>query len=70
MHRGLGLTVRYGDVLGYSRVGASIHIYFTLYVDVFQLKAMVSIIEFIALFGMPFKFENIFKLHLAGLTIV
>lgn len=57
-------------MLGYSRVGASIHIYFTLYVDVFQLKAMVSIIEFIALFGMPFKFENIFKLHLAGLTIV
>lgn len=57
-------------MLGYSRVGASIHIYFTLNVDVFQLKAMVSIIEFIALFGMPFKFENIFKLHLAGLTIV
>lgn len=57
-------------MLGNSRVGTSIHIYFTLYVDVLQLKAMVSIIKFIALLRMPFEFENIFILHLASLAVV
>lgn len=57
-------------MLGNSRIRAAIHIDFALYVDLFQLKAMVPIVQLVALLGVPFKFEDILELHFAGLTIV
>lgn len=62
--------MRYSDVLGNSRIGAPINVNFALNVDVFQLHAMIPIIELVALFGVPLEFENVFKLHFTGLAVV
>lgn len=57
-------------MLGNSRIGATINVDFALNVDVFQLHAMITIVELVALLGVPFEFENVLKLHLAGLAVV
>lgn len=62
--------MRYGDVLGDSRIGATINVNFALYVDVFQFHGVIAIVELVALPGVPFKFDNVLKLHLAGLAVV
>lgn len=55
-------------MLGNSWIGATVDVNFALYVDVFQLHAVSSIVD--ALLGMPFKFENVLKLHLTSLAVV
>lgn len=70
MHRCLGLTVRYSDVLCNSMVRTTVHVDFAFYVDLLQFETMVAIVKLITLLGVPFEFENVLKLHFASLAVV
>lgn len=53
-----------------SRIRTTVHVDFTLYVDLLQFQTMIAIVELITLPSVPFKFEYVLILHFASLAVV